>query len=67
MNRLSENVIPRRCDLHRLTPAELAIYKAACEVESLGAHPLLTDSVSKLAEARKHLADYVDQIQISSG
>lgn len=52
--------IPRRVrhDLH--TPAERAITAAMEAVEEAGAHPLLTDAVILLGQARDKVADFVD-------
>jgi len=55
------NDIPRRCDLLQNTPEELAIRNCVEVVERLGAHPLLTDTVVLLSDARNKLADWVDQ------
>ena len=57
---LSENGFPRRhrIDLH--TPAEAAIYQAILEVELAGAHPLLTDAVVLLQQAKDKVADFVE-------
>jgi len=54
------NTIPRRARIDLLTPEELAIYNLISEVEKLGAHPLLTDVVVLLGDARNKLADWVD-------
>lgn len=54
------NDIPRRCDTLRDTPAEKAIRDALSAVEGVGAHPLLTDAVVLLDQARNKVADYVD-------
>jgi hypothetical protein len=51
---------PRRICINRLTPAELAIRKAVSEVEMAGTHPLLTEAVTLLQQARGKVADYVD-------
>ncbi len=51
---------PRRSRLDLLTPEELAIFNITQQVESLGAHPLLTDVVNLLHEARGKLADWVE-------
>lgn len=56
--------IPRRIRIDRLTPAERAIYDALIAVEAVGAHPLLTEAVVLLQEARSKVADYVDTIEI---
>lgn len=52
--------IPRRIRLDMMTPEELAIYNLVGEIEKLGAHPLLTDVVVLLGQARDKLADWVD-------
>lgn len=52
---------PRRHQMYRWTPAELAIYKAVEAVEEAGADPLLTDAVNLLQQARDKVADYVDR------
>lgn len=57
------NEIPRRCYIDKLTPAEKAIYDALGAVESVGAHPLLTEVSELLSQAREKLADYVDNVQ----
>jgi hypothetical protein len=53
--------IPRRSCLDLNTPAELAIYEAMQAVEKAGAHPLLTDAVILLGQARDKVADFVDK------
>lgn len=52
--------IPRRIRLDHCTPAELAIVAAVKAVEEAGAHPLLTDAVVLLGQARDKVADFVD-------
>ena len=52
---------PRRQQLDKCTPAELAIYKAMEEVEKIGADVRLTDAITKLNEARNLVADFVDE------
>lgn len=52
--------MPRRIRLELMTPEELAIFNMVGEIEKLGAHPLLTDVVVLLSEARSKLADWVD-------
>jgi len=51
---------PRRNQLDKCTPAELAIYKAIEEVEKAGADVKLTDAIIKLHEAIELVADFVD-------
>ena len=52
---------PRRNQLDKCTPAELAIYKAMEEVEKIGADVKLTDAITKLNEALNLVADFVDE------
>lgn len=52
--------IPRRIDMLRNTPAELAIRNAVTEVEKLPADPRLTRAVTRLGDAFEEVADYVD-------
>lgn len=52
--------MPRRCRLDLLTPAEIALWQATSMIEDSGAHPLLTDAVTFLKQAREKLADYVE-------
>ena len=52
---------PRRNQLDKCTPAELAIYKAMEEVEKIGADVRLTDAITKLNEALNLVADFVDE------
>ena len=52
---------PRRNQLDKCTPAELAIYKAMEEVEKAGADVKLTDAITKLNEALNLVADFVDE------
>ena len=51
---------PRRSRLDLYTPAELAIRAAVEAVEAAGAHPLLTDAVILLQQAREKVADFVE-------
>lgn len=55
------HLLGRRSDRSRNTATELVIREAIDQVEKLGAHPLLTDTVVLLDQARQKLADYVDQ------
>lgn len=52
--------LPRRIRIDMFTPAERAIYDAVQVVEAAGAHPLLTDAVNLLQQARAKVADFVD-------
>ena len=51
---------PRRNDLQRLKPAELAIYNAMQMVEEMSCDTRLTDVQIKLDEARNLLANYIE-------
>lgn len=52
--------IPRRNDILRNTPTELAIRDAVDAVERAGCHPKLTQVVNLLTKARETLADWED-------
>lgn len=58
--KVDENGVPRRCRIDLYTPAEHAIREAMLAVEAAGAHPLLTDAVVLLAQAKAKVADYVE-------
>lgn len=51
---------PRRNDLQRLKPAELAIYNVMQMIEEMPADPRLTDVQIKLDEVKNLLADYIE-------
>jgi hypothetical protein len=53
---------PRRNQVEKLTPAELAIREAVCVVELAGCDTRLTDAVNLLAQARDKVADFVDGV-----
>lgn len=55
------NDTPRRIQVEKMTPAELAIRNAIQEVEKVGAHRWLTDAVIALGRAQSLVADYVDR------
>lgn len=52
--------IPRRADIQRNVPAELAIRNAMLMVENLPADERLTKAVTLLGDAREAVADYID-------
>jgi hypothetical protein len=52
--------IPRRCDISLLTTQELMIGNAVGAVEYMGAHPILTDVVVLLNQAKGRLADWLE-------
>ena len=54
---------PRRNQLDKFTPAELAIYNATIEVEKVGASEKLTAAIMKLQEAKELVSDFVDGIE----
>ena len=54
---------PRRNQLDKCTPAELAIYDAIQKVEKVGADVGLTMAIMKLHEARELVADFIDNIK----
>jgi|WetSurMetagenome_2_1015567.scaffolds.fasta_scaffold1507625_1 hypothetical protein len=51
---------PRRKQLDKMEPEELALFALTQQIEKMGAHPLLTDVVILLGEAREKLGAYVD-------
>lgn len=51
---------PRRADLSRMHPAELAILTALQEVEKVGASIGLTNAGLKLSEAKDLVSDFID-------
>jgi hypothetical protein len=53
--------IPRRNQLNKCTPAELAISKAMEEVEKLRPDVNLTVAIMKLSEARDMVSDFIDE------
>lgn len=53
---------PRRNQLDKCTPAELAIFNAMSEVEKAGADSNLTAAIIKLQEAKELVSDYVDEL-----
>lgn len=57
---MSNEEIPRRINMLRYVPAETAISVAMHEVEMMPAHPLLTEAVCLLEQAKSRVADYVD-------
>ncbi len=57
---VSDNGVPRRNRVDLYTKAELAIREAMLAVEEAGAHPLLTDAVVLLSEAKNKVADFVE-------
>lgn len=57
---MDQEVIPRRIDQQRWTPAETAIFNAMQEVEKMPASNTLTDAVTYLAQAKELVADHVD-------
>lgn len=56
--------IPRRIQVERMVPAELAIRSAIQEVEKLAADARLTEAVILLNKAQDKVADYIDELCI---
>lgn len=54
--------IPRRIQMQKWTPAEMAIYKAVESVEAMPADTRLTYAVCKLQDAKNLVADFVDNV-----
>ena len=54
------NEIPRRSKLWKYTAEEAAIRSAILLVEEMGAHPLLTEAVILLGQAKDKVSDFVD-------
>ena len=52
--------IPRRSRIDQMSPEEKSLFDMVGQIEALGAHPLLTDCVVLLGEARSKLSDWVD-------
>lgn len=55
------SIIPRRNSIDHMTPAELAIRNAMEVVDRAGIHPLLTDAVRLLMQAKDKVGDWVDR------
>lgn len=62
--KLREDGIPRRADVLLDTPAETAIRNAITAVEAAGAHPLLTEAVMLLQQAKDKVSDFVEKPSI---
>lgn len=58
--RISNNGAPRRIQTDLFTPSETAIREAMLAVECAGCHPLLTETVTLLSQAREKVADFVE-------
>lgn len=54
---------PRRNQLDKCVPAELAIFNAIEAVEKSGADLRLTSAVMKLQEAKEFVSDFVDGVE----
>lgn len=51
---------PRRNRLDKNWPEELKIWEAIQAVEGMGAHPLLTEAVVLLSQAKDKVADWIE-------
>lgn len=64
MTRLHErkimDSIPRRSQLDKMIPVEMAIYDLVQEVEEMPPSPILTEAVNLLQKAREKVADWED-------
>jgi hypothetical protein len=58
--KLRADGIPRRADVTLDTPLERIIRNAVYDVEQAGAHPLLTDAVVLLQQAKDKVSDFVE-------
>lgn len=56
------NELPRRIQMEKLCPAELAILEATRLIEAMGADTRLTEAQILLARARDKVADFVDKV-----
>lgn len=63
---LDRNGCPRKNNLEVMSDEEKAIYDVIRAVEAVGAHPLLTDAVVLLSQAKDKLGEYVDRNYLSS-
>lgn len=54
--------IPRRNRIDLRIPAETAISEAIAEVEKVGAHPMLTEAVVLLLQARDLVSDWLEGV-----
>lgn len=54
------NQFPRRIDMSRMHPVELAILAALQEIEKVGASTGLTNAGIKLQEAKNLVSDFID-------
>lgn len=61
-----ENQMRRRDRIDQWTATEITIREAMLAVESVGCHPLLTDAVILLGQARDKVADFVDGVKAES-
>lgn len=52
---------PRRANLEKNTPAEVAIHNAIQEVEKVGANEKLTQAIIFLQEAKDCVSDFIDE------
>lgn len=53
--------LPRRIRMDQWERPEKSIHAAMQDVESFGAHPLLTDAVILLSEAQRKVAAFIDR------
>lgn len=61
------NGVPRRIQVEKMTPAELAIRSALHAVEDLPPDPRLTEAGILLISAQEYVADFVDGVTRPDG
>lgn len=59
---MDQNQIPRRIQIQRMHPAELAIREAMLKVENLGGSTRLTDVINLLQAAKDKVADHIEDV-----
>ncbi len=53
---------PSRCVLEQLSPLERQMWDLQASIEAEGAHPLLTQALLLVSQAREKVADYVETL-----
>lgn len=61
------SIIPRRARLDLMTPEEKTIFHLRQQIETLGAHPILTEAQNLLAQAADKLGDWHDGLATPQG
>jgi hypothetical protein len=60
----NKNSIPRRAQINKFAPTEMAIFKSIQEIEKLPADIRLTDAIILLQRAKDKVSDYIDSTLI---